>query len=334
MTDNNLILQNDKIQLRNNASKIGILLLTYHLVILKYVKYLFFYLYYLIYNGNMPASVPVLNDFLTSHSNNTLFRMQMSSFCVFFAVLVFVIFARLLGVKIIQLLKPDKKALKFGVFAYPVCMIFNTIITTSISLIITLLKTKNVTVPTADFTVDSPTFSAIFFSVLYLLVIAPIAEEIMFRGLILKTIAPFGKTLAIVLSSLLFGLMHGNIQQFFGAFVIGIMFAVIDIKCGSIIPSIIAHSFNNLIPTLNYINVNVNSTTFSITIKVITFVVCLSGFLILLSKGTELFFVKDNDNDYTLTKSTRIKTIYFNVFIIGAIAYFAYVMIRAIIVAN
>lgn len=72
-----------------------------------------------------------------------------------------------------------------------------------------------------------------------------IFEEITHRGLLLSGLRKYGDNVAVVISALFFGLMHQNIVQFVYAFVIGIFFALLTIKSGSIIPAMILHFINN-----------------------------------------------------------------------------------------
>ena len=86
--------------------------------------------------------------------------------------------------------------------------------------------------------------SALFVAV----VIAPLAEEIIFRGIILKgLLAHYTQNRAIVWSALLFGLIHLNPWQFPTAFVVGLVFAYWVIQTGSLWPAILGHALNNLI---------------------------------------------------------------------------------------
>ncbi len=81
----------------------------------------------------------------------------------------------------------------------------------------------------------------------YACFVAPLTEEIMYRGLILKNLSRVSQRFGIIMSALLFGLMHGNVSQFIFAFFMGIFFAHIDIKHNSLLPSMIIHSFVNII---------------------------------------------------------------------------------------
>lgn len=74
---------------------------------------------------------------------------------------------------------------------------------------------------------------------------APVTEELMYRGFVLKNLSRVGQRFGIIMSALLFGLMHGNVSQFIFAFFMGIFFAHIDIKHNSLLPSMIVHAFVN-----------------------------------------------------------------------------------------
>lgn len=71
------------------------------------------------------------------------------------------------------------------------------------------------------------------------------AEEFLFRGVIYGNLRPFGKTQAILISSILFALMHQNIGQFFYTFVGGMAMALMYELTGTLWCSILFHLFNN-----------------------------------------------------------------------------------------
>lgn len=81
---------------------------------------------------------------------------------------------------------------------------------------------------------------------LYIGLGAPISEEILFRGLVLRSMEPYGKKFAIFASALMFGLYHGNIIQIPFAFVVGLVLAYVTIEY-NIGWAILLHLFNNLI---------------------------------------------------------------------------------------
>lgn len=76
---------------------------------------------------------------------------------------------------------------------------------------------------------------------------AGICEEIMFRGMIMKSYERLGKTKAILISGVMFGIFHFNIQNLIGPIFLGILFGYIVYKTNSIFTAIIAHATNNAI---------------------------------------------------------------------------------------
>jgi membrane protease YdiL (CAAX protease family) len=75
---------------------------------------------------------------------------------------------------------------------------------------------------------------------------APILEELIFRGVVLKKfLQKYSPTKAIVLSSVIFGIAHMNPWQFVAAFSIGLVIGWIYWKTNSIWPGIFMHFLNN-----------------------------------------------------------------------------------------
>ena len=77
-------------------------------------------------------------------------------------------------------------------------------------------------------------------------VLAPIAEEVYFRGYVFRAyLAQKGPAQAYLFSSLLFALVHLNLPAFVPIFVVGLFLAYLYQRTGSILPGMIAHAFNN-----------------------------------------------------------------------------------------
>lgn len=89
------------------------------------------------------------------------------------------------------------------------------------------------------------TGAAMIVLIVYQCIIAPITEEIFYRGTLLKVFSRANQRFAITASAVFFGLAHGNIPQFILAFLTGMFLAHIDIIHNSILPSIIVHIFIN-----------------------------------------------------------------------------------------
>lgn len=81
---------------------------------------------------------------------------------------------------------------------------------------------------------------------LYAGILAPVTEEILFRGLIQRTMRPFGKKFAILVSSLTFGLFHGNLLQAPYAFAVGLVLGYVAVEY-NILWAMVLHMINNLV---------------------------------------------------------------------------------------
>ncbi len=81
---------------------------------------------------------------------------------------------------------------------------------------------------------------------LYAGIIGPIAEELVYRGFVMRALERHGKVLAILVSSILFGVMHGNLPQSLFAFCVGLVLGYVAIEY-SLIWSIVLHILNNLV---------------------------------------------------------------------------------------
>lgn len=81
---------------------------------------------------------------------------------------------------------------------------------------------------------------------LYAGILAPIAEEILFRGLIQRTLLPYGKRFAILCSAFTFGIFHGNLLQSPYAFLVGLVLGYTAAEY-SIAWSMVLHMINNLV---------------------------------------------------------------------------------------
>lgn len=89
---------------------------------------------------------------------------------------------------------------------------------------------------------DSNTFSMF----LYASILAPIAEEILFRGYALRTLRPYGKRFAVLGSAFLFGIFHGNLLQTPYAFLMGLILGYVTVEY-SMVWAVALHMFNNLV---------------------------------------------------------------------------------------
>lgn len=98
----------------------------------------------------------------------------------------------------------------------------------------------------------------IIFAIIGLGIIPAFIEEFIFRGAILQGLRKHGDWFAIIMSALLFMLMHANIQQTIYQFAFGILAGWLVVKTGSIWTSIAIHGLNNIfviiLQSINEIN--------------------------------------------------------------------------------
>lgn len=93
-------------------------------------------------------------------------------------------------------------------------------------------------------------FSAGVVTLIFTAFVAPIFEEIIYRHLLLRSLKPIGDTPAIIISALVFGLAHGNFDQFAYAFLSGIIFGLMAVRYNTIIPGMVLHLINNFFVTV------------------------------------------------------------------------------------
>lgn len=72
-----------------------------------------------------------------------------------------------------------------------------------------------------------------------------LVEEFAMRGVLMGVLRKYGDGFAIVVSALVFGLMHGNLVQIPFAFILGLFFGYAVIKTGTIWTAVIIHFINN-----------------------------------------------------------------------------------------
>ena len=80
---------------------------------------------------------------------------------------------------------------------------------------------------------------------LVIAVLPAILEELFFRGVLLRGLKGFPVWAAALLCGGLFSLFHQNPAQTLYQFFCGVAFALIALRCGSILPTVVAHFCNN-----------------------------------------------------------------------------------------
>lgn len=111
-------------------------------------------------------------------------------------------------------------------------------------------------------------------------------EEAVMRGYVLRELRPFGDTTAVLMSALLFGLMHGNLQQVPFAFVVGLALGWIYVKTENIWLAVAVHFGNNALSSVvGYLTHDMDETA------MVVFNLIVIGALILLGGAALLLLV-------------------------------------------
>lgn len=146
------------------------------------------------------------------------------------------------GVKKIKML-PIVISILIGVL----CYVLNTFVASFFGNIISFLGYEKS--PSFGLISQSGDYSvaAFFLQILSVALLPAMGEEVAHRGLLLKGLSPLGLMRALVASSVLFGLMHLNINQFFFATVLGFLIGLSAVISKNIFPAIIVHFVNNFL---------------------------------------------------------------------------------------
>ena len=126
---------------------------------------------------------------------------------------------------------------------------------------------------------------------LYVSIIGPIVEELFFRGLVLRVFEARGKIFAVIASSLLFAVFHGNLVQGIFAFSIGLVFAYVTLEY-SIKWSIVLHIFNNLIlsDVIGILEKYIDSSIVNIVYLLFLIVCTVAAIIIAICRRREIYY--------------------------------------------
>lgn len=83
-------------------------------------------------------------------------------------------------------------------------------------------------------------------AVLCIVIIAPVAEELLFRKVLLENLLLLGKRKAVIANGILFGIMHFNAEQLLYTVFSGMVYALVVVRTGKIINAVCLHMVFNL----------------------------------------------------------------------------------------
>ena len=159
------------------------------------------------------------------------------------------------------------------------------------------------------------TWTGLVLNIIIVAVAPAILEELLFRGYVLQSLRVAGDRNALLISSFLFGLMHGTIQQIPFAFLLGLVFGYIVLKTGDIRTSMVLHFLNNGISVvLEFISMN-KPESFGNTLYMIFYIVSVTlgvvGTAVLVGRfRTRTPVVGDNPSPFLTEKEKAKATIF------------------------
>ena len=187
-------------------------------------------------------------DFYSEHYTTIYLLMNSFNVCVVGTVVLLIVLRRLPAVKI------EKRKLKFKQLILLIMMMYGL---TQVGSMMGMPVDTILSLPSAfnsgadDVTKilqDNIIFSSnTFVRIICVGILPAIFEELLFRKFLIDRTIRHGEFISCAMSGIMFGLWHGNFQQFFFAFFIGVLFAFVYIRTGNIIYTMIMHASMNLV---------------------------------------------------------------------------------------
>ena len=162
--------------------------------------------------------------------------------------------------------------------------------------------------------------SGFLMSVVSTAILPAIIEEIIIRGIVMQPLRRYGDMFALVVSSLLFSIMHGNMVQIPYTFAAGLFFGYVAIATGSLWPSIIMHFINNLYAVIIMaVSDNYSESASNVVSLLLLGLLIVSGVVGFVLFAKMKYRVKFAKGIETLEISEKIKSVFLNVPMIFAI---------------
>ena len=142
----------------------------------------------------------------------------------------------------------DAEPMRPGRFlaAIPICfflMYAGSLVGTGILALLQRLFGTAAVNPVAAFAADGP----LALKLLFLVVCAPLLEELLFRRALIDRMRVYGEKRAVITSALMFALFHGNLAQGFYAFAIGLVFGYLYLRTRKLRWNAALHMLLNLV---------------------------------------------------------------------------------------
>lgn len=215
-------------------------------IALRYAVFGWFFIFLIVFVSALFRAF--FNDFYTEHFSTVYLLMNSFNVCAVGTVVLSIALRKLPAVKI------EKRKMKFKQLFLLIMMMYGltqigSLMGTPIDTILTLPSTLGL--GAEDFMKElqnNVVFSAnTYIRIICVGILPAIFEELLFRKFMIDRTIRHGEFISCAMSGIMFGLWHGNFQQFFFAFFVGVMFAFVYIRTGNIIYTMILHGSMNLV---------------------------------------------------------------------------------------
>lgn len=167
-------------------------------------------------------------------------------------------------------------------------------------------------------------FSVLFSAFFYSVVVAPVAEEILCRGILMGYLEKYGKAFAVLITAMLFGLLHQNIVQFPITMLIGILFGYLAQRY-SLMAAIVLHVLNNLSVEITSYLGNKYEIIYLIDVVFLLFCGVASIIILLIKRKSVVAFFKEDSNEMSV-----VKWFFTTPLMLIVIGYFLFFTIRSV----
>ena len=121
---------------------------------------------------------------------------------------------------------------------------------------------------------DATNISQLLFEIVIIAGLPAICEEIFFRGFVMRSFERYSPVAAIILSSVAFAIMHGNLQQIVYAFILGLILGTVVMVTDSLLAGTVMHfTLNAMSVILSYPPIYTQYENFAENYSVIYFLI-------------------------------------------------------------
>ena len=139
--------------------------------------------------------------------------------------------------------RPKKGLMASGLFVGLGCCVLGNILVMLLSLVMSML---GITILSPEMAVPT-TLGGQAVYLLAVGILPAFIEEFVFRGIVMQPLRRYGDGFAVVMSAIVFGLVHGNLVQIPFAMVVGLIIGFFVVRSNSLWVGIVIHMVNNTV---------------------------------------------------------------------------------------